>query len=182
MTWALVAAGCCTLISQSSPAHLSLVAFFVYLFAAFFSLGGAAVPSAYSAECFPLPHREIGVSWAVATRYFWAAVLSITFPALLERFKPVGAFGFFACLSVLAWGLVFLFVRETKQKTLEELDHVFAVPVWKHARYQVTEVVPYLFRRYVLWRRDAKIGSLYTFDDDESELSEIHPVPREAAV
>lgn len=33
-----------------------------------------------------------------------------------------GAFGFYAGLNLIAWGMIFLFVRETKQLTLEEID------------------------------------------------------------
>ena len=33
-----------------------------------------------------------------------------------------GAFGFYAGLNLIAWGMIFCFVRETKQLTLEELD------------------------------------------------------------
>lgn len=33
--------------------------------------------------------------------------------------RPVG---FYAGLNLIAWGMVFCFVRETKQLTLEELD------------------------------------------------------------
>lgn len=36
------------------------------------------------------------MGWAVATCLFWAAVLSISFPAILQAFKPQGAFGFYA--------------------------------------------------------------------------------------
>ena len=33
-----------------------------------------------------------------------------------------GAFGFYAGLNLIAWFMIFCFVRETKQLTLEELD------------------------------------------------------------
>jgi hypothetical protein len=36
------------------------------------------------------------MGWAVATCLFWAAVLSICFPKILDAFTPTGAFGFFA--------------------------------------------------------------------------------------
>jgi len=39
---------------------------------------------------FPLSHREVGMGWAVATCLFWAAVLSISFPAILAAFTPTG--------------------------------------------------------------------------------------------
>jgi hypothetical protein len=35
---------------------------------------------------------------------------------------PTGAFGFYAGLNLIGWALVFCFVRETKQLTLEEID------------------------------------------------------------
>jgi MFS family permease len=96
MAWTLLAAGLCTLIPQSSKAHLGLVAFFVFLFAAFYSPGEGPVPFTYSAEVFPLSHREVGMSWAVATCFFWSSILSLTFPTLLDKFHTVGAFGFYA--------------------------------------------------------------------------------------
>ena len=36
-----------------------------------------------------------------------------------------GAFGFYAGLNLIAWGMIFCFVRETKQLTLEELDRKY---------------------------------------------------------
>ena len=67
MAWTLLAAGLCYIIPKSSSAHLGLVAMFVYLFAAFYSPGEGPVPFTYSAEVFPLSHREVGMGWAVAT-------------------------------------------------------------------------------------------------------------------
>jgi hypothetical protein len=36
------------------------------------------------------------MSWAVATCLGWAAVLSITFPPMLNTMTATGAFGFYA--------------------------------------------------------------------------------------
>lgn len=67
MAWSLLAAGLCFLIPSESPAHIGLVALFIFIFAAFYSPGEGPVPFTYSAECFPLSHREVGMAWAVAT-------------------------------------------------------------------------------------------------------------------
>jgi hypothetical protein len=96
MAWTLLAAGLCNLIPETSPAHLGLVALFIYMFAAFYSPGEGPVPFTYSAEVFPLSHREVGMAWAVATCFFWSSVLSVTFPTLVQKFSVVGAFGFYA--------------------------------------------------------------------------------------
>ena len=90
MAWTLLAAGFCFYIPRDNPAHLGMVAFFIYLFAAFYSPGEGPVPFTYSAEVFPLSHREVGMGWAVATCLFWAAVRSISFPAILAAFTPTG--------------------------------------------------------------------------------------------
>lgn len=50
MAWTLFAAGGCFYIAQDSKAHLGLVAFFIFLFAAFYSPGEGPVPFTYSAE------------------------------------------------------------------------------------------------------------------------------------
>lgn len=171
MCWTLLAAGFCFWIPQSSKAHLGLIAFFVYLFDAFYSPGEGPVPFTYSAEVFPLSHREVGMAWAVATNNFWASILSLTFPYMLRAFKPQGAFGFYAGLNLLALIMIFLFLPETKQRSLEELDYVFAVPTRTHAKYQLTKVLPWWIRRYIFQRKDAVCPELYTFDDDNDDTA-----------
>ncbi|KAK1750423.1 hypothetical protein QBC47DRAFT_464908 [Echria macrotheca] len=160
MTWTLLAAGLCTLLQQGT-ARTALVALFVYLFAAFYSPGEGPVPFAYSAEVFPLSHREVGMGFAVATCLFWAAVLGMTFPFLLKSAGTVGAFGCYAAFNFVALVLIFFLVPETKKKTLEELDYVFAVPSWKFARYQLTEALPWWVRYYVLRQKGARLRPLY---------------------
>ncbi|KAK0103840.1 hypothetical protein ONS96_004950 [Cadophora gregata f. sp. sojae] len=167
MCWSLLAAGMSYYISPSSRAHLGLVTFFIYVYDAFYSPGEGPVPFTYSAEVFPLSHREIGMSWAVATNNFWATVVSLTFPRQLKAFGVQGAFGFYAGMNVIALVLIFLFLPETKQRTLEELDYVFGVTTRAHAKYQLTKALPWWFKRYVLWRKDATCEELYHFEQGE---------------
>ncbi|KIJ94154.1 hypothetical protein K443DRAFT_110897 [Laccaria amethystina LaAM-08-1] len=168
MAWTLLAAGFCFYIPETSQARVPLIALFVFIFAAFYSPGEGPVPFTYSAEVFPLTHREMGMSWAVATCLFWASVVSLTFPRLLSALGPVGTFGFFAGLNVAALIMIFFLLPETKQRTLEELDYVFAVPTSKHASYQLREFLPYWIRRYILLRRKTQLKPLYNFDEVEA--------------
>lgn len=173
MAWTLLAAGLCFIIPQENNAHLGLIAFFIFLFAAFYSPGEGPVPFTYSAEVFPLSHREVGMSWAVATCLFWAAVLSITFPRLLRAFHPLGAFCFYAGLNLTALVMIFFWVPETKQRTLEELDYVFAVPTRTHMKYQLTKALPYWVRRYVFFDKKAWLQPLYHFDGAVAEHQKV---------
>ena len=59
----------------------------------------------------------------------------------VHRLTSFSAFGFYAGLNVVALVLIFLFLPETKQRTLEELDYVFAVPTSKHVSYQVNKTL-----------------------------------------
>lgn len=164
MAWTLLAAGFCFWIPEDSRAHLGLIAFFIFIFAAFYSPGEGPVPFTYSAEVFPLSHREVGMSWAVATTLFWASTLSITFPKMLATFTATGAFGFYAALNVTAFVMIFFWVPETKQRTLEELDYIFAVPTRTHMNYQLTKALPYWFNRWVLMRKNTRLEPLYHFE------------------
>jgi MFS family permease len=170
MCWTLLAAGFCFYIPESSNAHLGMIAFFVYLFDIFYSPGEGPVPFTYSAEVFPLSHREVGMSWAVATNNFWAAVLALTLPRMLRAFGSTGTFGFYAGLNFIAFWMIFFWLPETKQRTLEELDYVFAVPTRTHMKFQVSEVAPYWINTYILRKKGLKEPQLYKFD-------EIEPVP-----
>ncbi|KAG6811257.1 hypothetical protein H0H92_008300 [Tricholoma furcatifolium] len=167
MAWTLLAAGFCFFISTDNSARIPLIALFVFIFAAFYSPGEGPVPFTYSAEVFPLTHREMGMSWAVATNLFWASVLSLTFPRILAVFSAPGAFGFYAGLNVVAFVMIFFLMPETKQRTLEELDYVFAVPTSRHISYQAKTFLPYWIKRYIFFRK-TELEPLYNFDEVES--------------
>ncbi|KAF8160959.1 hypothetical protein B0H34DRAFT_781615 [Crassisporium funariophilum] len=168
MAWTLLAAGFCFLIPAANHARIPLVAFFIFVFAAFYSPGEGPVPFTYSAEVFPLTHREMGMSWAVATCLFWASVLSLTFPRLLAALSPTGAFGFYAGLNMVAFVMIFFLMPETKQRTLEELDFVFAVPTSRHVSYQAKTFLPYFVKRWILLRKNQTLEPLYNFDEVDS--------------
>ncbi|KIW44562.1 uncharacterized protein PV06_03022 [Exophiala oligosperma] len=179
MCWTLLAAGFCFWIPESSNAHLGFIALFIYLFDIFYSPGEGPVPFTYSAEVFPLSHREIGMSWAVATNNFWASVLSLTFPRMLQAMTPQGAFGFYAGLNAIAFVMIFLWLPETKQRSLEELDYVFAVPTRTHQHYQISQVAPYWFKKNVLRRKGLVEPRLYHFDTDDYVPASPSPDTRE---
>ncbi|KAK3200947.1 hypothetical protein GRF29_213g472911 [Pseudopithomyces chartarum] len=165
MFWSLLVAGMCYYIPESSSAHLGLIALFVYIFGAFYSPGMGPVPFTYSAEVFPLSHREVGMSWAVATNNFWASVLSLTLPTMLRVMKAQGVFGFYAGLNVVALIMIFLWLPETKQRTLEELDYIFAVPTRTHMKYQAGQNLPWWFKTYILRKKGLPKPILYKFDN-----------------
>lgn len=176
MAWTLLAAGLCALIDVHLTAHLALVAMFIYIFAMFYSPGEGPVPFAYSAEVFPLSHREVGMGWAVATCLFWATVLTLFLPLMLTAMGTTGVFCFYAGTNIVALVMIFFWVPETKQRTLEELDYIFAVPTRTHMRYQLFEALPWWFNRWVLFRKGAELRPLYQFDttSDQQRIDQMY--------
>jgi sugar porter (SP) family MFS transporter len=166
MTWSLLAAGLCYMI-EDSKTRLSLVALFIFIFAAWYSPGEGPVPWTYSAEVFPLAHREQGMAFAVATCLFWSAVLSLSYPSLEQAVGVTGAFGFYAGLNVAAFVMILLFVPETKGLTLEELDAVFSVPTATFINHTFTQAIPYWIKRWLFWRRDITLAPLIENENDQ---------------
>jgi len=81
--------------------------------------------------------------------------------------------------------MIFLWVPETKQRTLEELDYIFAVPTRTHMHYQVTKALPYFINRWILRRKNVTLEPLYHFDTaretDESRIADLHANDRRRA-
>ncbi len=170
MSLALLFTGFCFWIPEASRARIGLVATGIYVYTAFYSSGEGPVPFTYSAEVYPLYIRELGMSLATATTWTFNFIVSLTFPALLEAFKPQGAFGWYAAWCAILWLLVLLFMPESKGHTLEELDQVFSVPTPVHAAYQIKNLGDQ-FRHYVL-RSKEPAPRLYHFDEDDSPPAE----------
>ncbi|KAK8864748.1 hypothetical protein IAR55_002004 [Kwoniella newhampshirensis] len=150
----LLAGGLSLLKTDGSQAsRIGPVVLFVYLFTICYSLGEGPVAFQYSAEVFPTIQREQGMSWVVFINNFFAGVLSITFPRMRTVMTSTGAFGFYAGLNLIAWFMIFCFVRETKQLTLEEIDQVFSVPTSEYFNHELTVSAPWFFKRYFFFQK-----------------------------
>jgi len=166
MAWTLLAAGMMFFIPDTEAnrtMRTGLIAFFIYLFAAFYSVGEGPVPFMYSAEVFPLAQREQGMAWSVAVCLGFSSILSLTFPRMLRALKAPGAFGAYAAFNVIALVLIFFFVPETKLLTLEELDSVFSIPTAQFGKYQTGVILPHFIRRWIFWKRNDTIPPLMEY-------------------
>ncbi|TGJ79941.1 hypothetical protein E0Z10_g8826 [Xylaria hypoxylon] len=152
MSLFMTAAALSTLIPKGTDARGGVIALFVFLFAAAYSPGLGPIPFTLASESFPLSHREAGCAFAVATNLLFAGLLSIFFPSIYAGLDDGGTLGLFAGLNLVAFILVFLFVEETKRRSLEDLDAIFAVKKSRFTRYQVMEYLPWFCQRYILNR------------------------------
>ncbi|WWC89770.1 uncharacterized protein L201_004696 [Kwoniella dendrophila CBS 6074] len=176
----LLAAGLSLLKTTGSKgSRIGPVVLFVYLFTIMYSLGEGPVAFQYSAEVFPTIQREQGMAFVVFINNFFAGVLSITFPRMRSVMTNTGAFGFYAGLNLIAWFMIFVFVRETKQLTLEEIDQVFSVPTSEYFRHESKISAPWFIKRYIFFQKHLpKPPSIIaTADTDYSEKPKYSETP-----
>ncbi|KAL9591962.1 MAG: hypothetical protein Q9179_007197 [Wetmoreana sp. 5 TL-2023] len=95
------------------------------------------------------------MSMATALTWFFNFLLAVTFPKFQDAFHNTGAFGYYAAWCVVGWVLILLFVPETKDLTLEQLDARFSIPSKSHAKFALKQCL-FVIRHYVLRRQHVK--------------------------
>lgn len=158
-------------IPEEKTAHIGLIAFFLFVFAALYSPGLGPIPFTIASEAFPLSHREVGVAVSVGINLFFAGLLTLFYLRINAALNDTGSLCLFAGFNLVAVVLIFLFLPETKQRSLEELDLVFAVPVRRFVNYQVREVLTWAVKKYLLGR-DVKLRDFYHDTINNSEKVE----------
>jgi MFS transporter, SP family, xylose:H+ symportor len=93
---------------------------------AFFAFSQGSVIWVYISEIFPNRVRARGQALGSFTHWFWAAVVSWTFPVIAER-SGASAFAFFAAMMVLQFVLVLLLLPETKGISLEQIQRKLGI-------------------------------------------------------
>ena len=129
------------LIPETSPARVACIATGIYLFMVIYSPSAAPVPFTYSAEAFPLYVREIGMSFATAVCWGFNFILSLTWPAMVTKVGPTGAFAWYACWNLMATVACWFFLPETKALQLEQLDQVFSISMRDHGRFYADRLI-----------------------------------------
>jgi MFS transporter, SP family, arabinose:H+ symporter len=119
----LAIAGVLMAIESVSPFWL-IVVFAIDL--ACFNLSYGPICWVIVSEIFPTAIRGRAMSISIFALWIGCTLVAQTFPWLLEYAGPAATFGLYALSTPLAFAFVFLFVPETKGKTLEEIELQFA--------------------------------------------------------
>ena len=83
---------------------------------------------------------------------------------MVAAMSVTGAFSFYAGLNLVALLLIFLFVPETKQRTLEELDYIFAIPTRTFIKHQTGTVLPWWIKTWIFRRNIGPCPALWSFE------------------
>jgi len=104
-----------------------LLLIFILLAIASYAVSLAPVTWVLISEIFPNRIRSAGVS--IATFFLWLAcyILTLTFPVIMNKFGGYTAFWIYAGICLMGFLFVYFKVKETKGKTLEELEDVYKI-------------------------------------------------------
>ncbi|KAI2642492.1 general substrate transporter [Xylaria nigripes] len=133
---------------DKASSYGAAAASFVFIFTSIFGATWLTVPWLYPAEIFPLHVRSQGNAWGVFGWSIGNGWLTLLCPVM---FQKIGAttLHIFGIANVIAIPIVWALYPETNQRTLEEMDMLFAAPtpwVWDaektFARLKAEQSVP----------------------------------------
>lgn len=157
--------------NQSTAQH-ALVIIGMYLFGIAYSPGEGPVPFVYSAESMPLYNRDFGMGIVTSVNWFWNFFIAITWPRFNTAFTTSGAFGWYAAWCVIGWWMILLFVPETKDLTLEELDQVFQYTTREHMKHGMAEL-KWFVKWYILRKRTNVNRPVFIQKEEPEEVVDI---------
>ncbi|XP_038975547.1 polyol transporter 5-like isoform X2 [Phoenix dactylifera] len=97
----------------------------ILAYVASFSIGLGPITSVYSSEIFPLRLRAQGASVGVVVNRVTSGVITMTFISLYKAITIGGSFFLYAGIAAVAWVFFFTYLKETRGKTLEEMENLF---------------------------------------------------------
>ncbi|KAI1120511.1 general substrate transporter [Nemania abortiva] len=118
--------------TAKASSYGAAAASFVFIFTSVFGATWLTVPWLYPAEIFPLYVRSQGNAWGVVGWSLGNGWLTLLCPVLFQR---IGAttLHIFGIANIISIPIVWALYPETNQRTLEEMDFLFASPspwVW----------------------------------------------------
>ncbi|KAI3343259.1 general substrate transporter [Ustulina deusta] len=118
---------------NKAQAYGAAAASFVFIFTSIFGATWLTVPWLYPAEIFPLHVRSQGNAWGVVGWSIGNGWLTLLCPVLFERLGAT-TLHIFGIANIVSIPVIWALYPETNQRTLEEMDHLFASPspwVWE---------------------------------------------------
>jgi len=112
-----------TNVNTVSSASIAMVVM-IYLYVIGYSASWGPIPWVYVSEIFPTRLRSYGVGMAAATQWLFNFCITYMTPSAINNigYKTFIMFGIFCAANGV---FVFFFIKETKGRTLEDMDIIF---------------------------------------------------------
>jgi len=109
-----------------SNSHQQYLVWLLVGYIGFFAISQGAVIWVYISEIFPTRVRSKGQSLGSASHWFMNGLISLYFPVIAAR-SHGAPFVFFAAMMVVQFLVVLFVYPETKQVSLEQLQHKLGI-------------------------------------------------------
>ncbi|KAM3736872.1 hypothetical protein ACB098_09G014800 [Castanea mollissima] len=106
---------------RSVVSVFSIILFYLYVFAN--ALGYSTIPIILNSEIYPSGFRVLGAGIAISANYFTTLIVSLLFPKLVD-WLGMQVFSLYAMFCGLALVVITLFVPETMNTNIEEMEDV----------------------------------------------------------
>lgn len=154
-------------VPQNTPAAGTAMVVFACLFITGFAMTWGPMVWAIVAELYPSRYRARAMAMATASNWLWNFLIGFFTPFITNDIDFAYGYVFAGCLffSVI---IVYFFVIEGKDKTLEEMDmmYVMRVPPWKSSKWQPPSPEDRLTTDQLMDRKVAK-----KYDNEEEAAS-----------
>ncbi|RJE21076.1 Sugar and other transporter [Aspergillus sclerotialis] len=123
---------------QANPASGKVLVVFACLCITSYAMTWGPMIWAIAAELFPSKYRAKGMALATAANWLWNFLIGFFTPFITHDIDFAYGYVFAGCLFVGIF-IVYFFVIEGKDRTLEELDYMYVnhVAPWKSSKYQI---------------------------------------------
>jgi sugar porter (SP) family MFS transporter len=136
----------------------------LFTFIAFFGATWLPLPWLYPAEVNPLKTRAKANAVSTCTNWLFNFMVVMITPVMINKIQW-GTYLFFACVNAAFFPIIYIFYPETKMRSLEEIDIIFAKGFMENMTYvRAANELPYLDDAGV----EAKAREYgFTFSEDE---------------
>jgi sugar porter (SP) family MFS transporter len=154
-----------------SPASIAMVVM-IYLYVIGYSASWGPIPWVYLSEIFPTRLRSYGVGMGAATQWLFNFVITEVTPSAVNHigWRTFLMFGIF-CLSMGVW--VFFFVKETRGRSLEDMDILFGTV---NAEQRAEDVEKVLHKKYLNEEAETTAGREQKEAPTSVALEDVSPV------
>lgn len=122
MIGSMIVLGCFFHFGIHTAAARQITVAFLLLFIVGFAISLGPVIWILCSEIFPLKGRDVGVTFSTTANWVGNTVVGMTFLTLLSSLGTAGTFWLYAILLIVSTIIMFFFVPETKDVSLEQIE------------------------------------------------------------